>query len=335
MKQLLVRFRQSALFKLFVKAGLTLLAFWFVFRGIDFSLLGEMLHKQDRRLLMVAVALMTVQLVTGAFRWRMILTALSGTSEHVLTYLAALKIYYISVFFTCCLPGTVGGDVIRVWLTKSDKVPLSIAIHSVIIDRMIALAALTLMIILTLPILGSLAGFNPLVVFVIVMLAAVAGIFFLINMERLIGRYKQFRVVNWILYFLDSLRLLIKCRSASIKSLTMALSTHTVYCMAAYALAQSFHINITMMQCITLIPPVVLATTLPISIGGWGIREASTIAMLGLIAVPRGQALMLSIQLGIIIVLITLPASILWLLYRKHSPQPIDMNNANVSGIGP
>jgi uncharacterized membrane protein YbhN (UPF0104 family) len=155
------------------------------------------------------------------------------------------------------------------------------------------------------------------------------GVYFLINLERIISRFKHIRLINWILYFLDSLRLILRKRNASMKSFLIAVTTHSFYCIGAYCLAQSFHIQITLIQCITLIPPVLLATTIPISIGGWGIREAGTIGMLGLIHIPQAQALMLSIQLGIIIVITSLPASILWLMYRKRSPQPMTMDTSN------
>lgn len=332
MQPFLKRIAQSSLFKFSIKAGLTLLAFWFVFRGIDFEHLQEMLDRQDHGLLAAAVFFLLAQMIVGAMRWRLVLNALSETQSMLMSRLAALKIYYISIFFMCCLPGTVGGDVVRVWLTKSEHVPLSTAIHSVIIDRIIALVALASMIVLTLPMLGSLMGFNPVFVFIGVFILAVAGVFLLINLERIISKYKHYKIIHWLLYFLDSLRLILRRRSASVKSFLIAISTHTLYCFGAYFLAQSFHIQITLIQCITLIPPVLLATTIPISIGGWGIREAGTIGMLGLIGVPQAQALMLSIQLGIIVIVTSLPASILWLMYRKRSPQPMAMNAADSTG---
>ncbi len=323
--------RQSALFKLAVKGGLTLLAFWFVFRGIDFEKLGDMLHRQNHELLAVAVCFMALQMIVGALRWRYILNAISGTGVSLLTHLRAMKIYYISIFFTCCLPGTVGGDVVRVWLTKSEGVAMNLAIHSVIIDRLIALLALCTIILFCLPVLAGLLGFDPYLVFAGVAVLAVGGLYTVYNIEKMIGRYKHFRVVNWVLYFLDSLRLMLKRRSASIRSFLVAIITHSFYCIGGYFLAQSFHINITLFQCITMLPPVVLATTMPISIGGWGIREAGVIGMLGLIGVPQAQALMLSIQLGMIIIGISLPASVLWLLYRRHSEAPDHASMSNAS----
>ena len=317
MQRFFKHLHQSAL-----KAGLTLFAFWFVFRGIDFDLLRDMLHRQNWNFLAIAVGFFIAQMMVGSMRWRLVLNALSETGIMLLNHAKALKIYYISMFFTCCLPGTVGGDVVRVWLAKSEGIPLNTAIHSVIIDRIIALVALGVMIILALPMLASLAGFNPWVIFMAIAVLSIVGILFLINLERIISRYKHIRVIGWLLYFLDSLRLILRQRVASIKSFLIAILTHTFYCIGAYFLAQSFHINMSLIQCIILMPPVLLATTIPISIGGWGIREAGTIFMFGFIGISQAQALMLSIQLGIVIIIVSLPASILWLIYRKNVTIP-------------
>ena len=329
MRHIFKHIRQSAL-----KGGLTILAFWFVFRGMDFKLLQTMLHQQDGYFLAIAMVFFGFQIMVGSVRWHLVLNALSEPGTALLSRLKALKIYYIGIFFTCCLPGTVGGDVVRVWLTKSEEVPLTIAIHSVIIDRIIALVALGFMILLALPLLGAIVGFNPLVIFIIVAILAMVGIVFLLNLERFIGRYKHIKLVSWLLYFLDSLRLILRRRSASIQSFLIAISTHLFYCIGVYFLAQSFHIQITLIQCIILMPPVLLATTLPISIGGWGIREAGTIFMLGFVAVAQAQALMLAIQMGLAIIIISLPASILWLLNRKHSPQPMQLKDVIGSANG-
>jgi hypothetical protein len=95
---------------------------------------------------------------------------------------------------------------------------------------------------------------------------------------------------------------------------------------AGYALAGSLGLPLTLGESLTLIPPVVLATTLPLSIGGWGIREAGMVGMLGMVGIPRAGALVLSVQLGLLSVLMSLPAGVLWLLYRKrarHRDAPI------------
>jgi len=319
MQRLFKCLRHSGLFNLAVKAGLTLAAFWFVFRGVDFGYLRDIVINQDHWMVFVCAFLMLCQLGIGASRWRMILSALSGAGEKVLSQVAALRIYYISVFFSCCLPGAVAGDVVRVWLCRGEDIPMPITIHSVIIDRVMALGALMLMVVATLPMLGNAVGFNTSILLPLILLAGIFGLWLLFRIDRWLAPVKHIRMVHWLLYFVSSLRLILTRPSIAIISLASALLGHIVYCAAVYVLARSLSIDITLLQCIMVMPPVLLATTLPISIGGWGVREAGTVGMLALIGIAKGPALMLSIQVGIIYMLTSLPASILWLMYRKRS----------------
>lgn len=314
---LLQRLRRSRFLVTLIKIALTLGALYLVFRGVDTSHLSEMLQRQDHSLLLAAFGLFTLQLLLGAFRWRLILATLAGKAAPVIRALECIRIYYISVFFNICLPGTVGGDVIRVWLAKSDHVPMSLSAHSVIIDRIIALAALGIMIVATMPYLGELAGFPAVPAMLALVALGLLGIWLLRVIDRLLAPLEHIRPVRWLLYFLGSLRLLLRHPGASLRSLAQALVAHVSYCLGAWVLAYSLQIDVTPMQIFTLLPPVTLAATLPVSIGGWGIREAGMVGMLGLAGVPQAAALMLSIQLGLGTILISLPGGPLWLATRK------------------
>jgi len=57
--------------------------------------------------------------------------------------------------------------------------------------------------------------------------------------------------------------------------------------------------------------PVVLITSLPISIGGWGVRETAMIAVFGLVGVPSSAALVLSVQLGLLTMVVSTPGLLL------------------------
>jgi glycosyltransferase 2 family protein len=312
------RLIHSKFIGLLLKLALTFAAFWLALRDIDMANLKTMLSHQDRTRLIEAAALVIVQIVLGGMRWKLILAALSESGSRVMSLAEALKLYYISVFFNCCLPGTVGGDVVRVWLAKSDRVPLPLSINSVIIDRMIALVALGLLVMITLPLLADIAGFNAMTVWLCVAIMGIFGLWGLANAERLFEPVRHLRPVHWLLYFIGCLRLMIKYPAASLLSLLYALFAHVSYCLATYVLGQSLGADISILQCLTLVPLVLLAITMPISIGGWGIREAGMVGMLGMVGVPQAAALMLSVQLGLTNILVSLPAGLLWLGYRKN-----------------
>jgi uncharacterized membrane protein YbhN (UPF0104 family) len=297
------------------------LAFWFVLRGVDVSELQVMIKNQRHSALAEAGMLILVQMLFGAARWQYIIAALSGVGGRVISLLHAIKYFYISVFFNCCLPGTVGGDVVRVWLIKSEHTSLPLAISSVVIDRMIALLALGVMVLLTMPYLvnyDSVAEYVGIREWLAMPLCAglgAAGLWLLFNLDKL----PFLRSQSWLAHLLHSLRLLLANKKASAISLFLAILGHVCYCLCAYILADSLGSQISLLDSLTLVPWVLLISIIPLSIGGWGLREAAMVFMLALVSVPQEAALTISVQLGLLSIITSLPAGILWLLNRKQA----------------
>ncbi len=306
-------------FMLALKAGLTLLVFWFLFKGIDFAHLEEIFAQQDRTLIVESAMFMAIQSLLGGVRWKLITNTLADTKAHCMSMYQAQKLYYIGVFFTTCLPGTVGGDVVRVWLAKGIGIPLPQAINSVIIDRMIALFGLGLMVLITLPVFAGLMGLSTAVIYPLAILATVLGLVLLFNLERMLAPYERFKMVHWALYFIRSLKLIVGHPMVCVRAISLALIAHVSYSLSAYVMAESLGIPMTVMQSMAFIPLTMLVTTIPISVGGWGLREASMVGLLGLVGIRAEAALMLSIQLGLLFMFISIPASIMWLFNRKHA----------------
>lgn len=320
-RALAVRLKTSRILGLAFKLALTIAAFWFALKDVDFVHLGDILATQRSAGIIEASVLIVAQIVLGSLRWRMVLMALSQAETKAISILKALKLYYISIFFNCCLPGTVGGDVIRVWLAKSEHIPLPVAIHSVIIDRLIALVALGILVLATLSSLGGMIGFDARYWIPVILLVVGAGLWILLRATDFLTPYQHILLVHWLLQFLDCLRVLVAYPRTSLQLLTYAVLSHICFCLCGYALAQSLNIELTVMQSITLIPLVLLITTIPISIGGWGVREVGMVGLLGFIGVPQAAALMLSIEMGFIVIFLSLPAAVLWLAHRRHVAQ--------------
>jgi uncharacterized membrane protein YbhN (UPF0104 family) len=87
----------------------------------------------------------------------------------------------------------------------------------------------------------------------------------------------------------------------------------------AYALAWGLGIQISLITCVVLYLPAVLIATLPISVAGWGAREAAMVALFGFVGVPAAQALTLSVLIGLFSIVGALPGGPLWLLTRDRS----------------
>ena len=288
-----------------------MVAFWFVLRGIDMAELALMLKTQRHSALIMAGGLLLLQVLFGAVRWQYIITALSEKNHPSLLH--TIKYFYISVFFNCCLPGTVGGDVIRVFLVKSEHTPLPLAISSVVIDRMMALAALGVMGFVTMPIMAQHIGISAWLLMPICAVLGVSGLFLLFNLDKI----SYLRNAHWLAHLLYSLRLLITNKKIAVFSLFLAIMGHICYCICAYILAESLGSHISLLDSLTLVPWVLLISIIPLSIGGWGLREAAMVFALALISVPQAAALTISVQLGLLSIITSLPAGILWMVNRK------------------
>lgn len=303
-------------FSLLAKISLMLLAFWFVSRGIDVAEMKSMLRSQNRFVFVEAIFFITVQILLGAARWRVIINALV-VGRSVISKLSTLKTYYISIFFNCCLPGTVGGDVVRVFLVKSEQVPLPLAISSVVIDRMVALLALGVMGVLTMPLFAAYLGFSAWLLLPMLCVLIVFSVWILINLERIIPKIPFLKKLHWLEHLLQNIRLMIARPQPTAWSLFYAIVAHVNYCLAAYFLAESLGSPISLLDALTLVPWVLLISIIPISIGGWGLREAAMVYLLGLIGVPQVAALALSVQLGLLSIVVSIPAGLLWLSRRR------------------
>ena len=59
----------------------------------------------------------------------------------------------------------------------------------------------------------------------------------------------------------------------------------------------------------TAVPVLLLATTLPISIAGWGVREGIAVLLFGTIGVPSDAALAASLAFGAVLLIAALPGA--------------------------
>ncbi len=313
---------RSKSFGLIAKLALSLTGFWVAFRDVDFALLSDVFARQEHSAVGIVAGLIGVHIVLGALRWQLITRTLAKAGEGFLSVLQALRLYYISVFVSSFLVGTMGSDVVRVWMARNLHVPLPLSINSVIIDRILALLSLALLVMINSPFLGGLLGFDATHIIPPVFIAALLGLWLLFRSERWLAPFSGFKPVQWFLHFVGCLSLLRKHTLSFCKTLGYAISAHLCYCFYTFVLAQSLGIDMSLMECVILMPLILLLITLPISIGGWGVREMGMVGLLAVVGVPQEAALTLSIEQGILTMLVSLPGAIFWIAERKHAPAP-------------
>jgi hypothetical protein len=272
------------------------------------------LATQDRGWLAVAGAFLLTQIFLGGERWRSILCAFMRGPPPSMASVQA--VFYASIFFNCLPFGTVGGDVARVWLARRFALSLSQIVLSILVDRVLTVAALIMLALATLPTVSSPFAVTAWFGGAAILVAVALGMLLLGMIERLLERWRQQRLIHFVLRMAEELRKLNK--RAGLIALCFALAAGVCSALGAYCIARSLGLGVGPVPMIAVTSMMTLVVALPISVAGWGVREISLVALLGLLGVDREAALALSVELGLIGTLLSLPGGVVWLTLRGH-----------------
>jgi uncharacterized membrane protein YbhN (UPF0104 family) len=99
----------------------------------------------------------------------------------------------------------------------------------------------------------------------------------------------------------------------------LAATTHLLNVLVFWMLGQSLGLTVAFDQWFIVVPTVLLISMLPISIGGWGVREGAMVVALRGFGIPTEEALLPSILFGLCAVTATLPGAIFWISTRRPS----------------
>ena len=93
----------------------------------------------------------------------------------------------------------------------------------------------------------------------------------------------------------------------------LSLVIHAIGGIAIHQVARAMGLSLDFWACLLVVPPTLLLATFPISIGGWGVREAALVAVLTPLGAPAGDAFMVSVIFGVLVMAAGLPGGVLWL----------------------
>lgn len=299
-----------------IKLALTAASVAYLLHSVDLAAAWDAGRRLSPCYFIAAIALQTVQVAICALRWQAVLRAIGARIE----FLRAAMLFSIGNFFGQILPGAVGGDAVRIVATRRAGLDLGTAINSVMLERAATLFALVLLTTLAEPaLLHRLADPPAIWLFPALTAGAVIGLFFLAGLDRLPAPWRRWRLVRGFVQLASDTRACFFTPKNVIPILFIALLGHVNLAMLVWVLAIGLGANVTLLDCLVLVPPVVLVATLPISIAGWGAREVAMITVFGLIGVPAAQATALSVLFGLSTLLIALPGGLVLLLERRQS----------------
>ncbi|WP_421999502.1 lysylphosphatidylglycerol synthase transmembrane domain-containing protein [Reyranella sp.] len=301
------------------KVAVTLLILGYIGSTVDLSAAVRRVATQNLPLVALAGFILVVQVGLGGTRWFIILRSLGARPP----LLETLKLFYVSIFFNAWVPGGIGGDVMRAWLSYRSQIGAQTAVTSVILDRVAALVAVAVLVLLTAPPFLARAGVSmTMLAPILISMIGLVGIVVAAQFERLPTRWLRFRPLRLLADLGGSVRSVFLRPAASFPLVAVAVLSQTALGVATYAMAVSLNMNISFLECVVLMQPVALVGNLPITVGGWGVRETAMITLLGLVGVPASASLVLSVQLGLLLLVVALPGGLLWLAMKPAASRP-------------
>lgn len=304
------------------KCVVTAACFWYLTRQVDVSAFARSLPAVNLAWAASAVLGVIFQILLIGVRWSVILDALGGQR---VPRQDAIAMTWISTFLGQVLPYA-AGDALRVWMLSRLGRDWRTGVVSILIDRGVGIAmlfAFGFFILLMPSALTALAGYRGTVVtiFGVTTVGFLVGLVCVPWLAPVLGRWRQTR---WIANLaLASYNVLARSRAGVIVGV-LAFVVHTVTILCVWAVGRSLGIDLPLADAAVLFVLMLGVALIPISVGGWGVREVAVVTLLASHGVPPEIALSLSVTFGIVVILGSLPGAIIWPGYSLARSAPVN-----------
>jgi hypothetical protein len=200
------------------------------------------------------------------------------------------------------------------------------ALNSVILDRLSALAGLVIVTGAGLPwLLPAIHDPKAQAGLIALIVAVLAGFVVLFYVERLPWLSAQWRFTRFIARLSAVSRKLFLDFRHSVPAIGISVFVHLAGAGVVYILGRGTGAQIGLLECLVLVPPVMLVTMVPISVAGWGVREGAMVVSFGFVGVPANEAFAVSVLVGVVVMLAGIPGGIIWLMtgHKFEKPLPV------------
>ena len=304
-----------------IQIALTVVLLVALARLLDPAKLRQLLQAANPVWLTVGFLILTAQQIISAERWRLVAVALSAPQYRMWFYLFWQG---LSMLCSMVLPSIIGADLVRTY-ALSGRTPIGTVVRIVLIDRALGLLALATLVLVSVLILPRFFNAQPLLLLSVAI--AICGPATYLVLTRLVPRLK------------GSHRLVLAARElgldlkrnvegkGSARVILISLSLHLLSVFAFLALGNAIGMpEVDFVHYLAIVSCALLVTIIPISIGGWGIRESALVIGFGLVSVEPERAFTLSATFGLLVMLSSAVVALLGTptFFQKPIENPVD-----------
>src|SRR6516165_9365263 len=288
--------------------------FWYVSGQVDWRQLSSAIPLLDFRWAALAIFVVMLEIPLAGLRWYNIVDALAARDQQM-TRTAMTAATSVGLFFAQVLPN-VAGEGIRAWLLVRLGSNWRTGVTSVVIDRAVGVGLLIVLgfVVLLLPSgLTALSGYRDVVLIVYGALVLVGALGLLLA-PKIASPLARWRYSRWFATLAaDVHRVLLGSKGPVVLSIGCLIEAFTI--VVVWSLGRAQGLALPLPDAMVLFVVMIGVVAVPISIGGWGLRELAVVSLLGTHGVAPEKALLFSVCFGLALAVGFLPGALAWILF--------------------
>jgi hypothetical protein len=292
-----------------------------VLSQVDWGLFYETVIHANLAWILVNCCLYLPSIYLKSLRWRLLLR----TQGVQISMASLMTSFWIGSFANNFLPSTVGADAFRAYDQGKKIQDLSTSGISVVVDRLVGLAGLTL-----LGVIASLALYptlrmsgldRALLLLIPVSSALLAAVFFPNAVFTMIPRLVREReVFDGFRAWADRQN---RNRKLVAQALAVSLALHLLSALGGASVLYALRLEISLRQAIPILLYASVISAIPVSINSWGVREGAFVYLLGAVGIAQTQAVAAALFGRFLTMLLSLGGAALYLVERSDDDSEV------------
>ncbi|MDD5165772.1 MAG: lysylphosphatidylglycerol synthase transmembrane domain-containing protein [Candidatus Omnitrophica bacterium] len=314
------------------RVGISIVLLFFLFRQIDKKSLLEIIKNANKGYLFLAFIVFFFNYVFCLLRWQMLLKAIKihiPISRIIISFAGG-------VFFSLFLPSTIGGDLMRSMdLAAHTKKPREV-VATVFLDRLSGYIGLVVLALLSLFFGWKLLEDRVILISVLLITALLVIILLVLfnktiflKVNKYLSSLSSGKIMGSVMNLHQEIHLFRHHKNVIFKNLLLSVFVQIITPFCFYIIALSVGLQINIIYFFILLPIIGAITLLPISIGGLGLRDATTIFFFAQVGVSKNLAFAMSLLNFSFIVIYAAIGGLIYVLtvhhrrIQHHQPSPL------------
>jgi uncharacterized membrane protein YbhN (UPF0104 family) len=271
--------------------------------------------------ILAGVLLLVINIPIVGLRWWLLLRR-AGLADMSPGY--AIGSTFAASFIGQITPGIVGPDAVRGWLCVQKGARWQVIVASLLSDHLLALAGLCVTVGIGLALEADAIGreslFGIAIAGATVLGAALAALWIL---PAIVERLRKLWTWPANVHELATMLRVLAFSPAAALGVVLSFAVFVITSSAVLLCARGFDIVLAPSVAYVVVPAAILAAMLPISIAGWGVREASLAFGLTSFGMAADDAALLALLLGLSLLMASLPGAIATVLLGWRIPAAV------------